>query len=427
MSIDDHELEPHESQSSLYNEDRPRNDSLQYSRTPSRGSTVRWPQGIDEKKLLRKIDWSIIPVLMAAYFLQFLDKVVYNVSHSYMLSYLSLMSYAIVRKCHGNAKRHQDARQSILMGSHSVFPRIHNRRVTTGSNLSPFSYQLILIIIPGILIQRLPVTKVLSGNILCWGIVLCGTAAVKTPTQMIAARALLGGFESVITPALIMITSAWYKRNESAPRFGLWYSGMGFGQIIGGAISYGAQHHEGSLAGWRIMFLCIGIVNCFIASAVWWLPCTPEDARFLTSAEKEAIAQRLHDDHAGVGVKKLRVRSIFETFLDLQTWLLCLLTILIVIPSGVISTYSSILIKGFGYNSKQAALLNMPSGVVSILALATSTWVVRKGYQRWIAIVMAIIPTLIGACLMSFLPKSNKAGLLTGIYLVNFVSARSFP
>lgn len=276
---------------------------------------------------------------------------------------------------------------------------------------------------PGFLIQKFPVVKVLGGNILCWGIVLCGTAAVRTPTEMIAVRALLGAFESVITPALIMITSAWYKRNEAAPRFGLWYSGMGFGQIIGGAISYGAQQHTGGLAGWRIMFLCIGIVNCFIALAVWWLPGTPEEATFLTSAEKEAIAQRLHDDHAGVGIKKLRVRSIFETFLDLQTWLLCLLTILIVIPSGVITTYSAILIKGFGYSSKKAALLNMPSGVITILALLSSTWVVRKGYQRWVAIIMAVIPTLLGACLMSFLPKTNKAGLLAGIYLVNFVSS----
>jgi hypothetical protein len=51
----------------------------EYDRAPSRSST-RWPAGVDETKLLRKIDWSIIPILMAAYFLQFLDKVIYNVS-----------------------------------------------------------------------------------------------------------------------------------------------------------------------------------------------------------------------------------------------------------------------------------------------------------------------------------------------------------
>jgi MFS family permease len=240
---------------------------------------------------------------------------------------------------------------------------------------------------------------------------------------MIAVRTLLGFFESVITPALIMITSAWYQRNEAAPRFGLWYCGMGVGQIVGGLISYGAQWSHSSFQGWRIMFLIIGVVNCIVATIILlWLPGTPEEASFLNSAEKEAIAQRLHDDHAGVGVKKLRVRSILETFLDLQTWLLCLLTILNVIPSGVITTYSSILIKGFGYTNKQAALLNMPSGIVTIIALLSSTYAVRKGYQRWFAIILMIIPTLIGACLMSFLPKNNKAGLLAGIYLVNFVS-----
>jgi hypothetical protein len=48
------------------------------NRSPSRGST-RWPNGVNEAKLIRKIDWSIIPILMAAYFLQFVDKVIYNV------------------------------------------------------------------------------------------------------------------------------------------------------------------------------------------------------------------------------------------------------------------------------------------------------------------------------------------------------------
>lgn len=221
-----------------------------------------------------------------------------------------------------------------------------------------------------------------------------------------------------------MITSAWYQRNEAAPRFGLWYCGLGLGQIIGGLISFGAQHGKTPFQGWRLMFLIIGIFNCIVASVIFfWLPGTPEEAKFLNSAEKEAIAQRLHDDHAGLGVKKLRVRSVFETFLDSQTWLLCLLTILNVIPSGVITTYSAILIKGFGYTNKQAALLNMPSGIFSIVALIGSTYAVRRGYQRWFAIIIAVIPTLIGACLMSFLPKQNKIGLLIGIYLVNFAVA----
>jgi hypothetical protein len=37
---------------------------------------------INEKKLMWKIDLSVLPILFCAYFLQFLDKVIYNVRMS---------------------------------------------------------------------------------------------------------------------------------------------------------------------------------------------------------------------------------------------------------------------------------------------------------------------------------------------------------
>ena len=219
-----------------------------------------------------------------------------------------------------------------------------------------------------------------------------------------------------------MYTCMWYTRRESTPRYGLWYCGLGIGQIVGGLISFGAQHAPaGGFRGWRIMFLVIGAVNIIAGVLVFTLPNSPEKANFLTQAEKERIAQRLQDDTAGVGHKVVRWGSLLEALSDLQTWLLVLLTILTTIPSGVITTFSSILIKDFGYNSNQSALLNMPSGVVSLAATMLTTWAIAKGYPRWLAIDTVLIPTLLGACLMSFLPKSNQAGCLAGIYLVNTV------
>lgn len=214
----------------------------------------------------------------------------------------------------------------------------------------------------------------------------------------------------------------WYTRRESTPRYGLWYSGLGIGQIVGGIISFGAQHAPADdFRGWRIMFLVIGAVNIIAGLLVFTLPGSPEKANFLTQAEKERISQRLQDDTAGVGHKVFRWSSLLEALSDLQTWLLVLLTILTTIPSGVITTFSSILIKDFGYTSKQSALLNMPSGVVSLAATMLTTWAIAKGYPRWLAIDTVLIPTLLGACLMSSLPKSNQVGCLAGIYLVNTV------
>lgn len=170
------------------------------------------------------------------------------------------------------------------------------------------------------------------------------------------------------------------------------------------------------------MFVVIGAVNVLVSLLVLFiLPETPAKAKFLNEAEKQRIVQRLRQDQAGVGAKVFRWRSVLEAFADLQTWLLVLLTILITIPSGVITTFSAILILGFGYGPQESALLNMPSGIVSIASTMISTYAIAKGFSRWLAIDLLLIPTLIGSCLMSFLPSENRGGCLAGIYLVNTV------
>ena len=194
---------------------------------------------------------------------------------------------------------------------------------------------------------------------------------------------------------------------------------------MGGLISFGAQHapRNESFGAWQIMFVAVGAVNTLAgAMAFLLLPETPEKARFLTVQEKEHVATRLREDQAGAGVQVFRWRSVPEAFGDLQTWLLMLLTTLTLLPSGVITTFSAMLIKGFGYTSKESALLNMPSGAISIISTMASTYAIAKGFTRWMAINILLLVTVLGAALMSFMPTTNQGGCLAGIYLVNAVS-----
>ena len=217
----------------------------------------------------------------------------------------------------------------------------------------------------------------------------------------------------------------WYTKAESTPRYGLWYCGLGAGQIVGGIISFGAQHAPRNLSfgGWKIMFVVVGAVNALAGvMAFLLLPETPEKAGFLTEQEISQIRIRLREDQAGAGAKVFRWRAVPAAFADLQTWLLMLLTVLSVLPSGVITTFSSMLIKEFGYTPKESALLNMPSGAVSIIATMASTITIAKGFPRWLAINILLLVTVLGACLMSFMPTTNQGGCLAGIYLVNAVS-----
>lgn len=65
----------------------------------------------------------------------------------------------------------------------------------------------------------------------------------------------------------------------------------------------------------------------------------------------------------------------------------------------------------------------MPSGIVSIVVTVLSSVAVGRSSNRWLWIAGLAIPGALGGALMSFLPSTNKAGLLAGIYLVNSIVA----
>lgn len=279
------------------------------------------------------------------------------------------------------------------------------------------------------LLQRFPVRRVLGLNVLAWGLVLCCSAAVRGFAGLLALRALLGACESAVAPALVLVTSAWYTKRQACARTGLWYCSLGAGQTLGGLVSFAAQHgpqhndiSHGGFGGWRVLFLAVGASNLLVGAAVLrWLPDAADGARFLADGERAYLRAALALDQAGNGRRVFRPRAVAEALADPAVWLLTLVVVLTVIPSGVITTFSAALIQGFGYTPRQSALLNMPSGVVSVFATLLSTSAILRGVPRWLAILAMIVPTMIGAGLMSF--YEGQAGSLAGIYLINFTVA----
>lgn len=65
----------------------------------------------------------------------------------------------------------------------------------------------------------------------------------------------------------------------------------------------------------------------------------------------------------------------------------------------------------------------MPSGIVSIAFTLLVGIGIRKKSNRWAWVSFCSVPGIVGGGLLSFLPKSNKAGVLIGIYLVNAIVA----
>ena len=129
----------------------------------------------------------------------------------------------------------------------------------------------------------------------------------------------------------MLISSQWYTKSEAAPRFSIWYAGLGLGQIIGGVLSYAFQQvQHPSFSGWRIMFVVLGLVTVTVGFVTFFLlPDTPMKAQFLTEAEKVVLLKHVAVNQTGISNKKFKPRQLLEVLLDVQLWLMTLLTILV--------------------------------------------------------------------------------------------------
>ncbi|KAK4215616.1 major facilitator superfamily domain-containing protein [Rhypophila decipiens] len=344
-------------------------------------------------KLRRKIDWHIVPLMFLCYTMQFLDKVIIN--------YAAVMGIG----------------KDLNLGPNDI------------SHLATALFAALLFFeVPNVYaLQKFPAAKWLGANVILWGVATaCGAAATSFST-LLPSRIFLGIFEATIGPSLLLISSQWYTKSEQGPRFSFWYLGLGLGQIVGGLVSYGFQHMgpSSSLSGWRTMFLVLGVVTVVIGVATFlFLPDTPMKAAWLSDEEKIALLRHVSVNQTGISNRnKFRFEEIVEAFLDPQIYLLTLSVILLSVSSGIVTTYSATVIRNLGYDSKQAALMNTPSGAISIIFALIVGFGIRTKSHRWVWIIVCLLGGVTGGALLSFIPKTNKAGALAGVYLVNSVTA----
>jgi MFS family permease len=185
---------------------------------------------------------------------------------------------------------------------------------------------------------------------------------------MVVTRVFLAICEATISPSLMLITAQWYTKSEQAPRFALWHSAPGVGQIFGGLLSYAFQGipQDGRfLNGWRLMFLVLGILTMIIGVITWMrLPDTPMNAKFLSTAEKVALLKHVSVNMTGVSNTKAHPREILEAIKDPQIYLLVLpgifvrntlhcKTMLTVSGRNVCRTYRNLLDNSHSWNGLQ--------------------------------------------------------------------------
>ncbi|RDL31822.1 Uncharacterized protein BP5553_09224 [Venustampulla echinocandica] len=343
----------------------------------------------DNDRILKKIDLTILPIMLVVYFLQQLDK--------------SSLSYA------------------------SVFGIIQdaNLKGQEYSWLGSIVYiaQLVMQPIIAYFLVKLPTGKFAALMVVCWGIILSCMTATNNFKGLLATRFFLGAFEASVAPTFVAITQMWWRRSEQTNRNASWYAMNGATNILGSLLAYGLGHiSSGSLRSYQIIFLFCGLATVVFSIVVFlYLPDSPMEAKFLNDHDKVIAVERLRDNQMGVVSTEWKWEHVFECLLDIKTWCwFCLITS-ISIPSGGITTFGPLIITSFGFDKYQTMLLNMPFGAVQIIATmggaAFATWTKKKGP----ALALLCIPPIVGTVMLLCLEHTiaNRGPLLVGYYLIS--------
>lgn len=168
---------------------------LRLGRSPDERVVV---SAAESARVLRLIDYALLPPMLAIYFLQALDKAT--------LSYASLFGLIEDSGLQG--------REYSWLGS------------------IVYLAQLLVQLPLALALVKLPIGKFTSVMVLLWGVTLATMAGAHSFRSLLIARFFLGSFEAVVGPSFIAITSMWWRRREQTMRTSIWYAMNGATWIV---------------------------------------------------------------------------------------------------------------------------------------------------------------------------------------------------
>ncbi|KAH6962153.1 major facilitator superfamily domain-containing protein, partial [Ilyonectria sp. MPI-CAGE-AT-0026] len=222
----------------------------------------------DVKKLVRKIDWRIMPFLWGYAVLSAVDKIIVSNAALYGMK----------------DDNHLKGQEYSWVGS--IF----------------FFGYLVAEFLAVQLITRLLVGKFLAVMGLGWSSMTLLMAAIHNAAGLMALRFFMGMMEAPALPCLTLITVMWYRKSEQPLGVALWSSTFASVSLVYvGLISYGIGHSTTGIASWRLLFIALGGFSfLFCLSIFFYFPDRPAAGRFLTEKEAYVAVHRKLDDHNGI-------------------------------------------------------------------------------------------------------------------------------
>jgi len=353
----------------------------------------------EERKVLRKIDWRLMPLMAFVCGLQFVDKAAIS-----------------------NAATFGLRTDLNLQGSDYSWA------------VSIFYFGYLLGTYPSLYcMQRFHIGRFIGIMTLCWGATILAMIGVTSFGGLMAARFLLGLFEACLSPGFLAITTRWYKQKEQPFRFALWTLTNGLMPIPALVIYYGIGHSSGgALAPWRYIFVLLGSLT-MVAGIIclFFLPNSPADVKWLSARERSIAVERVAESQTGISNTTWKWAQFKEAMTDGRAWLTVATLFLSQSGGAVTTNFIGIIINGFGYPQLKSLLLQTPAFAIQaaicliVTSLVSFTSFFRRAKQPLLSV--AACAVVCGtAVIYTHQPTAGNRNLLLGMMYMIALNNCSF-
>ncbi|KAH7390305.1 MFS nicotinic acid transporter-like protein [Cadophora sp. MPI-SDFR-AT-0126] len=365
------------------------------SGTPSLSSEEAFtnPTGINEKALVRKLDFKLLPPLTLLYLLSFLDRS--NV---------------------GNAKLEGLIDDLHFTGNEYLF------------TLTIYFIGYVLFEIPcNIVLKRTTPRFWLPTLMLAWGVVATLLGVTQNFAGFVVARFFLGVTESGLFPGVVFYLSMWYKRTETHYRVALFFSAASLAGAFGGILAFGIAKMDGvgGYQGWRWIFILEGLLTVVVAvGAYFFIHNYPSTAKFLSEPERAFINARLKSSSDATNDEKFSWVNVHAALADYKCWLYGMGFHTMSLPLYTLSLFLPTIIKQLGYTAAQAQLLTVPPYAVATILTVIVAILSEKTKKRAPFILASTSFAIIGYIILLTAPTSKPGVSYTGTI---FAAAGIYP
>ena len=224
-------------------------------------------------RVFRRVAWRLMPVILAAYVFNYLD-------------------------------RNNIAFASLTMNQH-----LGLTATQFGFGAGMFFVGYCFCELPSnVVLYRVGARVWLARIMITWGLVSAATVFVTGPVSFYSLRLLLGAAEAGFFPGVAFYLSRWFPAEHRTRAIAWLMAAVPISSVVAGPVSGALLEMNGfwGIAGWKWLFLLEGLPVVIVGIlALRLLPETVDDAEWLNEEERRYIRQRVESEHKPHEVHRL--------------------------------------------------------------------------------------------------------------------------